>query len=441
MSFNTHLVISAVIRLFLINYGEIQDSISEVPYTDVDYRVVTDGARHVLEGKSPFKRHTFRYTPILAYLLLPNHWIHNCFGKVLFSCFDILIGVLIKKIVCEEFLHTRTVVDNKLTIAEKLNKKYIRRRQSELKSNQLPPRFIQVAEYCAYLWLYNPLPMVIATRGNGDAISCALVLAALYYLLKQDKCDFNQYFIAGLFLGTAIHFRLYPIGFTFAFFLTLSTVNTIDNYKDLTSVFLQINRKQLSLVFGTITSFVILTSAMTALYGFDYLYESILYHLVRKDTRHNFSLFFYLQYLGSEYTITTAEKILTLLPQVITVLLISIKYGTNRETLPFCLFTIAFLMVTYNSVVTSQYFVWFLSLIPVCAKNLQGLGLKRAVFLPIVWFLAQGGWLLPAYLLEYKGWNTFDFIFLQGSVFFVANIIILYTIIATYDVSYNYKLN
>uniref|UniRef100_A0A336N8Y0 GPI alpha-1,4-mannosyltransferase I, catalytic subunit n=1 Tax=Culicoides sonorensis TaxID=179676 RepID=A0A336N8Y0_CULSO len=441
MSFNTHLIISTVIRLFLINYGEIQDSISEVPYTDVDYRVVTDGARHVLQGKSPFKRHTFRYTPILAYLLLPNHWIHNCFGKVLFSCFDIIIGVLIKKIVCEEFLHTRTVVDNKLTIAEKLNKKYIRRRQSELKSNQLPSRFIQVAEYCAYLWLYNPLPMVIATRGNGDSVSCALVLAALYYMLKQEKPDFNQYFTAGLFLGTAIHFRLYPIGFTFACFLTLSSRNTIDNYKDLTNVFLQINRKQLSLIFGTITSFIILTSAMTAFYGFDYLYESILYHLVRKDTRHNFSLFFYLQYLGSEYTITAAEKVLTLLPQLITVFLISIKYGTNRETLPFCLFTIAFLMVTYNSVVTSQYFVWFLSLIPVCAKNLQGLGLKRAIFLPIVWFLAQGGWLLPAYLLEFKGWNTFDFIFLQGSVFFVANIIILYTIIATYDVSFNYKLN
>jgi len=262
----------------------------------------------------------------------------------------------------------------------------------------------------------------------------------LYYILKQ-RCDMNQYFLAGIYLGAAIHFRLYPIGFTFACFLTLSTYNTVETFKDLTICMLQINRKQFSLILGTCTSFIILTGLMSILYGFDYLYEAILYHLIRKDTRHNFSLYFYLQYLGSEYQITWAEKLLTLLPPIITVFLISIKYGTNRETLPFCLFTIAFLSVTYNSVVTSQYFVWFLSIVPICAKNLQGLGMKRAIFLPIVWFLAQGGWLLPAYLLEYKGWNTFDFIFLQGSVFFVANIIILYTIIATYDVSYNYKIN
>lgn len=440
MSFIAHLTIGVVIRFLLINYGDLQDSVSEVPYTDIDYRVVTDGARHVLEGKSPFKRHTFRYSPVMAYLLVPNHWIHNSFGKVLFSLFDILISILIKWIVCEEFFHTRTVVDNKLTIGEKLNKKYIKRRQSEIKTNQLPPKFIQVAEYCAYLWLYNPFSMVIATRGNGDSVSCALVLLSLYYILKQ-KSNYNQYFIAGIYLGAAIHFRLYPIGFTLAYFLTLSTFNSIENLKDLTLCLFKINRKQISLIIGTATSFITLTSLMSALYGFDYLYEAILYHLVRKDTRHNFSLFFYLQYLSSEYGITWAEKLLTTLPQVLSVFLISIKYGVNRETLPFCLFTIAFLSVTYNSVVTSQYFVWFLSIIPICAKNLQHLGMKRAIFLPIVWLLAQGGWLLPAYLLEYKGWNTFDFIFLQGSVFFVANIIILYTIIATYDVSFNYKIS
>lgn len=438
ISFNIHLVIGTVIRLFLINYGEIQDQMAAVPYTDIDYRVVTDGAGHVLAGRSPFKRHTFRYTPILAYMLIPNHLLHNCFGKVLFSLFDVLIAVLIKWIVCEEFLYSSNFVDNLLTTAEKLNKNFFRRKR-EAKMNVLPVKFVQIAEWSAFLWLYNPFAMVIATRGNGDAISCALVLASIHFLFKR-KSDYNQYFVAGLFLGAAMHFRLYPIGFSLAMFLCLATSNLpIADVKGFVAGVVDFNRKQISLVLGAVSSFGSLTGLMTAFYGFDYLYEAILFHLIRRDTRHNFSLYFYLQYLGMEYAATWAEKVLTILPQIVTVLVISCRFGPNRQTLPFALFCIAFVMVTYNSVVTSQYFIWFLSLIPVCAKNLQSLGIKRAIFLPIIWALAQGGWLLPAYLLEYKGWNTFDFIFLQGSVFFVSNIIILYTLIASYDVIYNFR--
>ena len=59
-SLKKHLLYSIVIRLVLIAYGEIQDKISEVPYTDVDYRVVTDGAWHIYNGRSPFNRHTDR---------------------------------------------------------------------------------------------------------------------------------------------------------------------------------------------------------------------------------------------------------------------------------------------------------------------------------------------------------------------------------------------
>lgn len=106
ISFSQHLLIALSIRFLLVWYSEIHDQNAEVLYTDVDYEVVTDGARHILDNNSPFKRHTFRYSPLLAFILTPNIFIHKSFGKLLFTVFDILVGVLIYAIVKEEMLTT-----------------------------------------------------------------------------------------------------------------------------------------------------------------------------------------------------------------------------------------------------------------------------------------------------------------------------------------------
>lgn len=45
LNFNQHLNISVAIRLAFLAYGQWQDGWSDVKYTDVDYRVVTDAAR------------------------------------------------------------------------------------------------------------------------------------------------------------------------------------------------------------------------------------------------------------------------------------------------------------------------------------------------------------------------------------------------------------
>lgn len=58
-------VIALVVRVVLIIFGEWQDSVMALKYTDVDYRVFSDGAAFVSQGLSPYLRSTYRYTPLL----------------------------------------------------------------------------------------------------------------------------------------------------------------------------------------------------------------------------------------------------------------------------------------------------------------------------------------------------------------------------------------
>jgi phosphatidylinositol glycan class M len=41
----------------------------ELAGTDIDYKVYTDAAHY----DSPYQRHTYRYSPILAYMMRFNH--------------------------------------------------------------------------------------------------------------------------------------------------------------------------------------------------------------------------------------------------------------------------------------------------------------------------------------------------------------------------------
>lgn len=75
------------LRIGLIVWGEVQDTYQDVKYTDVDYLVFTDGAKFIWNGVSPFERYTFRYSPLIAELLVPNIFLHHCWGKLLFSLF------------------------------------------------------------------------------------------------------------------------------------------------------------------------------------------------------------------------------------------------------------------------------------------------------------------------------------------------------------------
>lgn len=426
--FGYHLAVGLLIRIILIFYSEIQDKYAEVPFTDIDYKVLSDGARHVLNSHSPFERHTYRYTPLLAYLLLPNLIWVQWFGKALFSIIDVVIALIIKRILVSE-LHATF----------RANASAILKRNKHLavhtkKNIRLPQKYEGIAEISALFWLYNPMSAVISTRGNGDSISTFLILVTIYFLQESwvtQKNPLLLVFISGIFHGLAIHFRLYPMAFSLAYYLYLTNKDVIYSNKFFYTIIFRPNLKQLCLISGTVITLTLLTIFFYWMYGYDFLFEAYLYHIIRKDTRHNFSLYFYMQLLNAEPLLL--EKLLTFLPQAIILFLVNFHFGWHQKTLGFCIFLQSFVIVSFNPVLTSQYFIWYFAIMPLCLKNLKSIGAKRFIFYGALWLGVQLTWLYSAYLLEFKGWNTFGFIWLQGTLFFCVNGFILKTIISHFD--------
>ncbi len=86
------------IRLVMVAVGEYMDKVSDVKYTDTDYSVFSDAATHVYKGESPFRRHTYRYTPLAAYVCLVNNYIHPVSGKLVFCICDIIMSMILWRI-------------------------------------------------------------------------------------------------------------------------------------------------------------------------------------------------------------------------------------------------------------------------------------------------------------------------------------------------------
>ncbi|KAJ0410467.1 hypothetical protein P43SY_002799 [Pythium insidiosum] len=352
------------LRLVLIAYGAFQDVHLPVKYTDVDYDVYTDAAREVAEGNSPFDRTTYRYTPVLAYMLLPNIYVHEVFGKLVFVAADLLVGWLLV-----DLLRLRGL------------------------SSQAAVRY-------ACVWLFHPFSINISTRGNADSIVVLLVLLSLVLIMRK------RVVLSALAYGAAVHFKIYPIVYALAFLVLAGEVNR--------------DRIMFGLVSGGL--FLALIALFWHIYGFKFLYEAYLYHFSRTDNRHNFSVYFYDLYLRYNTPSGFSVGVLAFLPQLLSLITISLVYGRD---LSFALFALTMVFVIFNKVCTAQYFLWYTCFLPLILPTTTLRLRWKGLLLIIGWLGSELHWLYWAFHLEMKGKNTFLPLWLAGVLFFAVNVGIL----------------
>lgn len=375
---NSLLGLGILLRIVMTLYSEDQDYHSNIKYTDIDYAVYTDGAYEVYNGNSPYDRHTFRYTPLLAFMLTPNVFLWPSFGKFLFVFSDIFCSIYIKKILYATTNLSKTTVD-KLTA----------------------------------LWVFNPVIINVATRGNADTLISLMVLVVLLQLAKGNTIT------AAIMYGTAAHFKIYPLIYSLPMYFF------IDHDKPKSLFIFTKKRIQFALISAAI--FIGLFLVFYVIYGYQFAYEGYFYHLIRKDNRHNFSVYFYYIYL--HFTgLSLLQSVLTFVPQVILLVAAGVRY---YKDLPFCCFVQTFIFVMFNKVCTAQYFVWYLSFIPLFFnQNELYLKNKLKLFgLSIFWLATELLWNYGAHLLEAQGKNAFGYIWVMCILFFLANVLLICSII------------
>ena len=364
-------ILSGLVRLLLICWGRIQDYALDLPFTDVDYRVFTAAARALADGGSPFDAPTYRYTPLLAYALQPN-LVFPDFGKLLFNAGDLAAAWLIHAIVVR----------------------------------LLGPSREREARLAAGIWLFNPLTPIISSRGNAESLVSLAVLATLHLLLS------GRWIVAALLHGgLAIPLKLYPVIYLPSVFVALLQPRKAGLSRRQPLLFLKgllLNWRGYAYVVISLASFGLVSAFSYLRFGQPFLDQSLLYHLHRIDFRHNFSPYFYLLYLAGDSGIWWSSYlgVFAFLPQLLLPLLFALRFGDSHLPLAWFLSTLAF--VSFNKVCTSQYFVWYLCLMPVVWWEVgPSLSVASVCRLSVAWLGAQGLWLGLAYLLEFQGLPTF----------------------------------
>lgn len=390
-----------ILRLVALIYAITHDHyVDHIKYTDIDYHVFTNGSQAIIDNRSPFEDTEYRYSPIVALIFVPNILLNHHYGKLLLIIVDIL---------CSQIIY-------RLNIHQGTNR--------------------QNSKLFLILWLFNPMTIAISTRGSFEPIITLLVLLAIYLLINDNLI------LSGLIYGLSIHVKLYPVIYavTFYGYMIQRKPYLITQSKPYYWL------KTFSPTFSHIKFFLAtLISALTSsyicyiYYGHEYLEQSFIYHMKRKDLQHNFSIYFYLFRIFPNCR--DELSIIAFLAQFLSVAYISISYlaiDTNRRVklrkLSFSLFGTTFLFVALNKVCTSQYFNWYLIFVPLILDSVK-LETNRAYSLLAMWILSQVNWLLFAYLYEYQGYDIIDIVGNSSLLFLVSNLWIMTTLCKNFNVS------
>ncbi|KRY68235.1 GPI mannosyltransferase 1, partial [Trichinella pseudospiralis] len=380
------LCFSTAVRFLLVTYSQLQDYFFDVKFTDVDYTVMMDAAQLMARGQSPYERQTYRYTPTFAWLLLPAvRW--PLYGKLLFNAFDLLAGLA------------------SIVLA--------------LWSNWGPSPLGVLFS----LALLNPFTMIISSRGNAESFVSFLVLFSL--LLVEVGGPLAR-LCGSLLHGFCVHVKIYPIIYLPSACLKLyqEKLYQKDDEARLPVRFARALVAAAGYAFGVLVGFAAPTALAYHKYGRQYADEALLYHLRRTDYKHNFSPFFLPLYLNADddnANITAWISYAAFVPQALIVLFLALKFARQ---LPICWFISTLAFVAHNKVCTSQYFVWYLAFLPVVWSGFD-CDRGRPVQLLLWWTAGQALWLLPAYCLEFRGFNFFLPVWIASVLFFLINVHII----------------
>lgn len=230
---------------------------------------------------------------------------------------------------------------------------------------------------------------------------------------------------AAFWYGLIVHFRIYPIIYALPIVLVLDPqyiqpgqkpiLENWSSHKEnshqhlddtelktlwslLTSLFCWTR-----ILFGLISGAIFLgfTGLFYYLYGWEFLYEALLYHLTRTDPRHNFSIYFYHIYLHYEHEFSILEKLVSFLPQFSVQLVLMFRFALD---LPFCFLVQTVAFVAFNKVCDclrfiSPKFCLFFCLVLLCAFS-YNLGLLDKILI----FLLFNRWLQHSILCGSFAW-------------------------------------
>ncbi|KFX86850.1 hypothetical protein V490_08772 [Pseudogymnoascus sp. VKM F-3557] len=389
-----------ILRIGLFLYGLWQDANSPVKYTDIDYYVFTDAARYVATNHSPYDRETYRYTPILSWLLIPTTWQGKwfSFGKALFALSDIITGWLI-------VLVLRTTGGMPMDKALKF----------------------------ASIWLLNPMVATISTRGSSEGLLAAMVVALVWAVMQR------RIVLASVLLGVGVHFKIYPFIYAPSIVWWLDDEQLQFQPKSTQALSLWdrarkfCNGPRITLACLSFGTFVTLNLAMFYMYGSPFLHHTYLHHVTRVDHRHNFSPYNSILYLSSTASTPSYMHLesLAFIPQLF-LSAIALPLLLAKKDLPSTMLAQTFSFVAFNKVCTSQYFLWYMVFLPFYLPTSSLLRSPRIGIMALVlWVLTQAMWLQQGFNLEFLGKSTFvPGLWFASQSFFLTNVWILGIIVS-----------